>query len=392
MRIATGAEALAEIAARRPGREAEQRNPHEEVELVRRAWLGALRVPREDGGEGVDGPALFAFLIDLAEADADVAHALRAHYAFVETQLVAAAGGERARWLGLAAGGAIFGNAITEVGPHAADGLSFETKVRRNGAGLRLSGRKFFSTGSLFADWIWVLAANEEGETVQVVLPVDREGIELLDDWDGIGQRFTGSGTTLFDQVAVAPEELSVVHRPGVERPRSHIDTFFQLYLWAVVAGILRVAAADAAELLRSRRRSFAHATTPLPADDPLLQQSVGEIAAAAFAVEATVLRAAALLDEVVASHRDGRGDPDVIHRFQVAVAAVQVHGTPVALAAADRVFAAGGASATRRSAALDRHWRNVRTIASHNPAVYKAARLGDHLTNGALLPSGAYW
>ena len=31
----------------------------------------------------------------------------------------------------------------------------------------------------------------------------------------------------------------------------------------------------------------------------------------------------------------------------------------------------------------LDRHWRNARTLASHNPRVYKARILGDWLING---------
>ena len=36
-----------------------------------------------------------------------------------------------------------------------------------------------------------------------------------------------------------------------------------------------------------------------------------------------------------------------------------------------------------RKSVSLDRHWRNARTLASHNPRVYKARILGDWLING---------
>ena len=42
-----------------------------------------------------------------------------------------------------------------------------------------------------------------------------------------------------------------------------------------------------------------------------------------------------------------------------------------------------GGASATLRTRGLDRHWRNARTAASHNPAIYKQRILGDHAVNG---------
>ncbi|MGN6127730.1 MAG: hypothetical protein ACTHON_14295, partial [Humibacter sp.] len=40
-------------------------------------------------------------------------------------------------------------------------------------------------------------------------------------------------------------------------------------------------------------------------------------------------------------------------------------------------------ASAVGRGIALDRHWRNVRTIASHNPAVYRKRAIGDYVLNG---------
>jgi len=38
---------------------------------------------------------------------------------------------------------------------------------------------------------------------------------------------------------------------------------------------------------------------------------------------------------------------------------------------------------------APDRHWRNVRTIASHNPFVYKATKVGDFIVNGTELLTG---
>lgn len=37
-------------------------------------------------------------------------------------------------------------------------------------------------------------------------------------------------------------------------------------------------------------------------------------------------------------------------------------------------LFDAGSASSIRTSLDLDRHWRNARTVSSHNPVIYKAA------------------
>lgn len=63
-----------------------------------------------------------------------------------------------------------------------------------------------------------------------------------------------------------------------------------------------------------------------------------------------------------------------------------------VALRAATRLFEVGGASATRESAHLDRHWRNLRTLFSHNPTVYKARVIGDLVVNETPLPDTGFF
>ena len=55
----------------------------------------------------------------------------------------------------------------------------------------------------------------------------------------------------------------------------------------------------------------------------------------------------------------------------------------PLVLAAASKLFDGLGASATAKSCNLDRHWRNARTVATHNPAIYKARIVGDYEVNG---------
>ena len=44
-------------------------------------------------------------------------------------------------------------------------------------------------------------------------------------------------------------------------------------------------------------------------------------------------------------------------------------------------------ASATFRSAARDRFWRNARTLSSHNPRIYKNRIVGDYAVNGTTPP-----
>ena len=48
--------------------------------------------------------------------------------------------------------------------------------------------------------------------------------------------------------------------------------------------------------------------------------------------------------------------------------------------------------SSTIRSTNLDRHWRNARTLASHNPTAYKARSIGQLEINGTPLPTGSFF
>ena len=56
-------------------------------------------------------------------------------------------------------------------------------------------------------------------------------------------------------------------------------------------------------------------------------------------------------------------------------------------LRSATALFDVGGASAATKGKNLDRHWRNARTLASHNPAVYKAQLVGAYELHGTRLP-----
>ncbi|MGX6447905.1 acyl-CoA dehydrogenase family protein, partial [Patulibacter sp. S7RM1-6] len=297
---------LGEIAAGAAEREREERAPHDVVDRIRVARLGALRVPAELGGAGATHRETFATLVDLAHADANVAHLLRAHFWFVEQRRRERDPAVRERWLREVAAGTIFGNATSEVGGTRPVGEPVhDTRLVRHGAGWRLDGTKYYSTGSLFSDRIAVYATTDDGLHAAAVVPADREGVALEDDWDGIGQRLTGTGTTRLTAVAVADDEVFL--RPPADPPEPSVEgAFLQLYLTAVIAGVLRAAADDAAELVRSRRRTYEHASAPRPADDPQLQAIVGEIASAAYAAEATVLAAADVLDASDAGARDG--------------------------------------------------------------------------------------
>lgn len=372
------------------------RGPHDAIDLVRAARFGAFRIPRAEGGGGASLRQFYAALIDLAAANPDVPHILRAHFWFVEERLRSPDQPVRERWLERIVNGEIFGNAMSELGGNAAVGSwAFQTTLTPDGEGYRLNGTKFYCTGTLFADWTNVFAVLPSGELASACIPVNRAGVAMADDWDGIGQPYTGSGTIRFDNVWVEPAEVlrSAVDTAEVAATSKRGDPYLigqicQLILTSIIAGILRSVAADAARLLRERNRSYSHAVAESPARDPLLQQVVGEIASAAFAAEAIVLAAADAQDRAAAAPEDFA----LAHEGSVRAAQAKVVVDELAQRAASQLFDAGGSSAIRQSAGLDRHWRNIRTLASHNPTRYKSRAVGDWLVNGTELPNSGFF
>ncbi len=372
-------------------RERDRSLPFAALDELRQARFGALRIDRADGGGGLTFRALFALVLRLGAADANVAHILRNHFTVTEQYVRKPRSAQARRWRDAVVDGAIIGLANTELGAATAGAAPPETTLTPDGAGYRLNGTKYYSTGTLYADYALVRAADASGALAAVIVPTGRNGIDIVDDWDGIGQRLTASGTTHFRNVRVDPEE-AVFDSEGAGYSLAYSNTQAQLFLTTVNAGILRGILDDATALLRDRRRSFYYAPAARPADDPILQQAVGQIAANAFAAETLVLAAADALD-TVARHRDeGVDDPDLAHAAALAAAKAKIIIDDLALRSGSLIFDIAGASATQRTANLDRHWRNARALASHNPASYKAMAVGAHAINGTPLPTKGFF
>lgn len=357
------------------------------IERLRRTGVLGLRVPVAHGGPGGSVRNVITAVVAIARGSSNVAQALRAHFGFSERLLSnRATERERAHWFGVIDEGAVLGNAITDAKGRTPTS-SGTTVLADNTGVLRLNGFKFYSTGALFADLVAVSAIDAEGRDVQVVVPVDRAGVELYDDWDGFGQRLTASGSTRFTDVAVDPVEVTTVS-DGAHL--GHSTTFLQLYLAAVTAGIALGVLDDAVSYVHERARPAAHSLADTAQRDPFIVAAVGEISAEASAAEVLVLAAAETIDAVVDEGRQDDGER--LAEVAIEVAKAQLITERLALSAAARLFDTGGASATSRSLNLDRHWRNARTVASHSPLEYKAHASGDFLLNGAWPPANGYF
>ncbi|WP_261554668.1 acyl-CoA dehydrogenase family protein [Frankia tisae] len=381
---------IAHIDARVIERDQQARPPYDEVALLKQARIGALRLPLEQGGSGATLLQLFTTVIDLGEADPNVAHSLRNHYQFVES-LLRMPDPANERWIDHVRAGRLFGLAATELSTERAGRRQqeFATTVTRTDDGLRLNGVKFYSTGNLYADLLVVAATGPDGKPARLAIPADRPGVSIPNDWDGIGQRFTGSGTTRFQDVPV--EEDDFVGSGAIYGNTPYLATFPQLYLTAIIAGIVRRVARDAAEIVRVKQRTFYHSSADQSAQDPILQQSVGYFASQAFVAESAVLAAAVALEAATES-RGGADENELALHASLRAAKAKVVIDEQALRTAGELFDVGGGQAVRQSSHLDRHWRNIRTLASHNPRTFKARAIGAYEIDGTPLPNGAFF
>ncbi len=374
---------FADIAEDAKRRDQERNLPFEAITKLKESGFGAVRLPRENGGRGASLPQFFNLLIELSEADSNITQALRAHFGFTEDILNSRSPEHRARWFERIARGEIIGSAWSEIGPGA--GLDrFSTHLAEKNGNLVLNGAKYYTTGSLFADWIDVGASDAAGEGVAVAVKRDAAGVEVIDDWDGFGQVLTASGTATFQDVAILPDQVVV----DDERFK-YGAAFYQLVHLATLAGIGRAITNDVAKAVGERKRTYTHAAASRSSQDPQVLQVVGRIRAAAYAAGAIVLQAANSLERAFAARFvDAPEAEEVANALaELETAQAQTVVSDLILEASTLLFDALGASATKKPAGLDRHWRNARTLASHNPRIYKHRIIGDFAVNGTPPP-----
>ncbi|WP_051486245.1 acyl-CoA dehydrogenase family protein [Nocardioides sp. J54] len=381
---------LAEIGAGSLQRELDDVLPDQEVRRLKESGFGALRVPTGYGGRGVSIPALTQLWIDLAAADSNLPQALRGHAALVEDRLWQhAQGRDQREWFDRFAAGEIAGNAWSEVGATAIDTQQTVLTAQSDGS-YRLTGSKFYTTGTIYAEWadVYVRRVREGHDDDFAIAIVDTRDpqVTVTDDWDGFGQRGTGSGTTTFDGAVVPAANVLAF---GERFP--YQTALYQLNLLAVLAGIGRAAVADFVDHVQRRERNYSHANAARVRDDAQVLARIGEASAAVYAAEAATLRVAEAIQAVADLAPVAASAPEQVaaanERAEVESSAAQVVVTDLVLGLTTDLFDTLGASATAISKGLDRHWRNARTVSSHNPRILKARVVGGHLVNGTPPP-----
>ncbi|UFM67385.1 SfnB family sulfur acquisition oxidoreductase (plasmid) [Paracoccus sp. MA] len=357
--------------------------PHHEIAAFTASGLGAITVPRDWGGPGLDHVTLAEVFEILCAADSSVGQIPQNHFGVIQLLSEAGSPEQKARWFADILAGARIGNAGPEKSrkpvTHNATGLS------RSPEGLRLNGHRFYSTGAMFAHWIPTRAADEQGRPVQVWVARDAPGVQVVDDWSSFGQRTTASGSVIFRDVPVAEDQIIPVWQraevPGLAGPVS------QLIQAAIDSGIAIGALDEAVRFIRDKSRPWVDSGVARAQDDPYVIGDIGRLQVDLWAARAVLHDAARLLDDIAA----GEVTAEASARASVAVAEAKILTTEIALNAAEKLFELAGSAATREGPNLGRIWRNARTHTLHDPVRWKHHLLGNWHLNGAL-PARHQW
>ncbi|WP_335990707.1 hypothetical protein [Glycomyces sp. MUSA5-2] len=368
-------------------RERERQYAFEEVKALAAERITLTGIATADGGAGGTVRDVADLVIAIARADSNVAQALRS--SFLTANQVASRRDlpHRAVTLARLRDGHLFAGTANERSGGASG--SVNTLLHRDSAfdnpdGWIVDGEKYYSTGGLYADWFTGSAKSEDGTVYGFTVPVDRTGVERLDDFDAVGQRLTASGTTRLHAVRLAADEVVARDNSQLEIP--WLGAFAQLYLAAVEAGIAAAALDDATWFAREKARPIKHSSAAVSSEDPYVRETVGQIAARAHAARSVVLLAAESIEAT--RHLTGAEARAAGAEASVTVAQTGVIAIESALKAAELVFDVAGGSITNRSLGFDRHWRNARTVANHNPRQWKAAVAGAYRITGEEPPT----
>lgn len=342
-------------------------------QLIRDSGLLRLSIPQQLGGAEAGWPQIFRFTRYLAAVDSSLAHLFAFHHLQVATILLFGNERQRNHWLtqtleqnwfwGNATNGRDTGLRLTQLEEH-----------------YQLVGSKSFCSGALGADALVVSVPRHRSrpdDRVFLVVPAERDGLLINDDWDGFGQRQTDSGTVNFGGVFVDAGDL-LEHGAGTLR--STLRTCVsQLVLVQIYLGNA-LGALNAAMSYLDERAQGSLGVAPDPVDEGFTHLRLGDLWARLQAASALTDQAGEALQRAWQSD-----EPSARERGELAtrIAEAKLLSARVALDVTSQVFESMGARATSSRYGFDRFWRNVRVHTLHDALDHKQRDIGRWLLSG---------
>jgi SfnB family sulfur acquisition oxidoreductase len=354
-------------------RDRERRLPHIELEQFSRSGLWGISVPQTFGGAGISSVTLAEVIRIISAADGSLGQIPQNHFYALEVLRVNGSPEQQKRLYAEVLAGQRFGNALAELGTKTAHDRT--TRLSRDGQGWRINGRKFYSTGALYAQRIPTSVIDDDGIQQLAFVPANAAGLSVIDDWSGFGQRTTGSGSVVFENVYVDADDV-VPFQTAFERPTT-VGPLAQILHAAIDTGIARAAYEDALHFVRTRTRPWIDSGIEKAVDDPLTLHGFGKLSIRLHAAEALLERSGEYLDLAQAETT-----AENLAQASVAVAEARAISTEISLAASSTLFELAGSQATLAEHGLDRHWRNARVHTLHDPVRWKYHAIGNFYLN----------
>ena len=367
----------------RDQRDQNRQLPFAEVELFSQKGLGGIRIPQTFGGAFVSNKTLAQVFRIINKADSSVGQIPQNQIALLN--MIDILGNEQQKQF-------IFneilnGKRLANGGPerNTKDTKTLSTTLSIENGRYYVNGEKFYSTGSSFAHWLAIKAIHPEGYVVLTLVDATAQGVEVIDNWNGFGQRTTSSGTVKLQRVEVDP--LLIFDERKLAEDVNYRGAFSQLMQVAIDVGIAEAAFEDTLSAVK-KARPIIDAQVEKASFEHYTLQEVGK--------SAVLLDAAILLLDEAAEYLDELDQLSVVSAEQAAkasilVAEAKVYANDAALQISEKLLELGGSRSSLSQHNLDQHWRNARVHTLHDPIRWKLHALGNYYLNNTF-PARHAW
>ena len=357
--------------------------PFAEIDLFSQKGLGGIRIPKQFGGAFVSNKTLAHVFRILNKADSSVGQIPQNQIALLN--MIQIMGTEQQKQFIYQE--ILQGKRLANGGPerHTKDSKTLNTLLTLEDGHYFVDGEKFYSTGSSFAHWLAIKAIHPEGHVVLTIVNRDAAGVEVVDNWNGFGQRTTSSGTVKLDHVEVDP--LLIFDERKLSAQPSYRGAYSQLMQVAIDVGIAEAAFSDTVTAVQ-KARPIVDAQVEKASFEHYTLQEVGK--------SNVLLDAAILLLDEAAEYLDELDQLESVTDEQAAkasilVAEAKIYANDAALHISEKLLELGGSRSSLSQHNLDQHWRNARVHTLHDPVRWKLHALGDYYLNHKL-PARHAW
>lgn len=358
-------------------RDAQRILPFQEIEAYSQSGLWAITVPKQYGGAEVSSLTVAKIIALMSGVDGSIGQIPQNHFYALEVLRNTGTEQQKQKLYAEVLKGARFGNALAEF--KTKNATQKQTAITPTEHGFVVNGEKFYCTGSLFAHRIPTLVKDHENREFLAFITRESEGLELIDDWSGFGQRTTGSGTVKFNNVQVVAEDI--IPFDSAFSQATLVGPFAQIMHAAIETGIARAAFEETLHRVRQARPWIDSGVDQATAD-PLTLFELGRIVADVRASEVLLKQAARSIDAAKPQPTAAN-----IAKASLDVAKVRAHSTETALKASSKLIELAGSRGSQREDGLDRFWRNARVHTLHDASRWKYYFIANHLLNGVLPP-----